>query len=211
MCWVMPPASPATTFAWRIASSSDVLPWSTWPITVTTGARGCSFSGLAAAGCAKNDSSKPVSCVEAELGGDLRRGGQRVDRGVDRQPSCRAPSACAARRAPSSRAGARARRPRSSLGSEQAARSDARAAAGRFDASRRLAAVRTPARDRPSPGGAPARPTAWRASVSCSRRFTTSRTQACAGGRSDRDPAARSGARGEALAALPSGLAASSA
>ncbi len=40
MCWVMPPASPATTLAWRIASSSDVLPWSTWPMIVTIGGRG---------------------------------------------------------------------------------------------------------------------------------------------------------------------------
>ena len=40
MCWVMPPASPSTTFGWRIRSSSGVLPWSTWPITVTTGGRG---------------------------------------------------------------------------------------------------------------------------------------------------------------------------
>ncbi len=40
MCWVMPPASPATTLALRIWSSSFVLPWSTWPITVITGGRG---------------------------------------------------------------------------------------------------------------------------------------------------------------------------
>ena len=40
MCWVMPPASPATTSVERMASSSEVLPWSTWPMTVTTGARG---------------------------------------------------------------------------------------------------------------------------------------------------------------------------
>ena len=39
MCWVMPPASPATTSVSRIASSSDVLPWSTWPMIVTTGGR----------------------------------------------------------------------------------------------------------------------------------------------------------------------------
>ena len=39
MCWVMPPASPAATSVERMASSSDVLPWSTWPMTVTTGAR----------------------------------------------------------------------------------------------------------------------------------------------------------------------------
>ena len=39
MCWVMPPASPAATFVLRIESSSVVLPWSTWPMIVTTGAR----------------------------------------------------------------------------------------------------------------------------------------------------------------------------
>ena len=37
MCWVMPPASPAATSVSRIASSSEVLPWSTWPMIVTTG------------------------------------------------------------------------------------------------------------------------------------------------------------------------------
>ena len=40
MCCVMPPASPSATFSLRIASRRDVLPWSTWPMTVTTGARG---------------------------------------------------------------------------------------------------------------------------------------------------------------------------
>ena len=39
MCWVMPPASRSATRVVRIESSSVVLPWSTWPITVTTGAR----------------------------------------------------------------------------------------------------------------------------------------------------------------------------
>ena len=39
MCWVMPPASPAATSVWRMASSSEVLPWSTWPRMVTTGGR----------------------------------------------------------------------------------------------------------------------------------------------------------------------------
>ena len=39
MCWVIPPASPATTSVSRIASSSEVLPWSTCPMIVTTGAR----------------------------------------------------------------------------------------------------------------------------------------------------------------------------
>ena len=41
MCWVMPPRSPAATSVARIASSRLVLPWSTWPMTVTMGARGC--------------------------------------------------------------------------------------------------------------------------------------------------------------------------
>ncbi len=40
MCWVMPPASPLTTLVSRMASSSEVLPWSTWPMMVTIGARG---------------------------------------------------------------------------------------------------------------------------------------------------------------------------
>ena len=44
MCWVMPPASPAATSVSRIASSSEVLPWSTWPMIVTTGGRSTSSS-----------------------------------------------------------------------------------------------------------------------------------------------------------------------
>ena len=44
MCWVIPPASPAATSVSRIASSSEVLPWSTWPMIVTTGARSTSSS-----------------------------------------------------------------------------------------------------------------------------------------------------------------------
>ena len=46
MCWVMPPASPAATSVSRMASSSEVLPWSTWPMIVTTGARGSSSSSV---------------------------------------------------------------------------------------------------------------------------------------------------------------------
>ena len=49
MCWVMPPASPAATLVERMASSSEVLPWSTWPMTVTTGARGAACAGSSAA------------------------------------------------------------------------------------------------------------------------------------------------------------------
>ena len=44
MCWVMPPASVETTDVLRIASSSVVLPWSTWPMIVTTGGRASSVS-----------------------------------------------------------------------------------------------------------------------------------------------------------------------
>ena len=47
MCCVMPPASPPATFVSRIASRSVVLPWSTWPMTVTTGTRATRSSGLA--------------------------------------------------------------------------------------------------------------------------------------------------------------------
>ena len=39
MCWVMPPASPSVTLVLRIASSREVLPWSTWPMTTTMGGR----------------------------------------------------------------------------------------------------------------------------------------------------------------------------
>ena len=47
MCWVMPPASRATTLVCLMASSSLVLPWSTWPMTVTTGGRGLQVGVLA--------------------------------------------------------------------------------------------------------------------------------------------------------------------
>ena len=39
MCWVIPPLSDFTTFDLRIRSSSEVLPWSTWPRMVITGGR----------------------------------------------------------------------------------------------------------------------------------------------------------------------------
>ena len=48
MCWVMPPASPPATLVARMASSSDVLPWSTWPMMVTTGGRGSRSAGSSA-------------------------------------------------------------------------------------------------------------------------------------------------------------------
>ena len=40
MCWVMPPVSPEATSDSRMRSNRVVLPWSTWPMTVTTGGRG---------------------------------------------------------------------------------------------------------------------------------------------------------------------------
>jgi hypothetical protein len=57
MCWVMPPASPAATLVSRMASRSDVLPWSTWPMTVITGARGTRSSGVDSPACSWTTSS----------------------------------------------------------------------------------------------------------------------------------------------------------
>src|SRR5574341_586881 len=57
MCWVIPPASVAVTLVWRMASRSDVLPWSTCPITVTTGARGRSSAGSSTAPTSSTSSS----------------------------------------------------------------------------------------------------------------------------------------------------------
>ena len=69
MCWVMPPASPATTSVSRIASSSDVLPWSTWPMIVTTGGRSISSSS---------------AVVEDGRLGDLLGGADHLDLAVER-------------------------------------------------------------------------------------------------------------------------------
>jgi len=49
VAWVMPPASPAATFVLRMRSRSDVLPWSTCPRIVTTGARGRTSTGVRSA------------------------------------------------------------------------------------------------------------------------------------------------------------------
>ena len=77
MCWVMPPASPETTLVLRMASSSEVLPWSTWPMMVTTGGRGCRLALVVARGLDDHvldvgfrDAADPV----AELLDDQRRG-----------------------------------------------------------------------------------------------------------------------------------------
>jgi hypothetical protein len=198
MCCVMPPASPATTLAWRIASSSEVLPWSTWPITVTTGGRGASLPDVGSLGCAKNSCSlKPVSCTSKPNSAATFAA---VATSIEVLIETIVPSAISLRWT----SGAfepswRARSPTEICPSMRNTRrwSDAdRAAAGRFSASRRLrrgeAAVRGSTVTWRRTG---ARPTAWRASVSCSRRLTTSRTSLR--WRPERSgPGARSGASG---------------
>ena len=73
MCWVMPPASPAATSVSRIASSSEVLPWSTWPMIVTTGGArlellvGVLELGLAAASSAAWTTSISLSNSSARI------------------------------------------------------------------------------------------------------------------------------------------------
>ena len=92
MCWVMPPRSPAATVVERIASSRLVLPWSTWPMTVTIGARStrlasssasssqsCSFAASAGAPLPSSSSSPRgdgglLGDLVAQLLGDQRRG-----------------------------------------------------------------------------------------------------------------------------------------
>ncbi len=54
MCCVMPPASPSATLVERMASRSEVLPWSTCPIKVTTGARTTTFSSPPSASAASS-------------------------------------------------------------------------------------------------------------------------------------------------------------
>ena len=67
MCCVIPPASPSATLSERIASRSEVLPWSTWPITVTTGARGNSTSSASAAMSSSNSCSMTISSNGTKL------------------------------------------------------------------------------------------------------------------------------------------------
>ena len=61
MCWVMPPASPAATSVSRIASSSEVLPWSTWPMIVTTGGRSTRSSSASSNSGSSGSSSAAVT------------------------------------------------------------------------------------------------------------------------------------------------------
>ena len=97
----MPPRSPAATSVVRIASSRLVLPWSTWPMTVTIGARGCEerrivlleedfLRGgrrgalLVALGGRAGGRRDRLGDLVAELAGDERRG-VAVDQLVDRR------------------------------------------------------------------------------------------------------------------------------
>src|SRR2546422_920441 len=77
MCWVIPPNSWATTSVLRIASSRSVLPWSTWPITVTTGGRGGGGSGPALHGASHGRSGRV----------DPRRAHSRFHLTVPRRPA----------------------------------------------------------------------------------------------------------------------------
>ena len=84
MCWVMPPASPATTLALRMRSSSLVLPWSTWPMTVMTGGPGdralvlvLVLEVLDAEDLLELDLLLLAGVDEADLGADL--GGEQLD------------------------------------------------------------------------------------------------------------------------------------
>ncbi len=82
----MPPASPPTTLVERMASSSEVLPWSTWPMMVTTGGRGTSVAGSSAASnrpSSTSDSATRLHRVAEFLGDEL--GGVGVDRVGDLQ------------------------------------------------------------------------------------------------------------------------------
>jgi hypothetical protein len=65
MCCVMPPASPAATRVVRMWSSSEVLPWSTWPMTVTTGARGWVGTSLASTSSARKASGSSSLAAKA--------------------------------------------------------------------------------------------------------------------------------------------------
>jgi hypothetical protein len=61
MCWVIPPASVSTTALSRMASSSVVLPWSTWPMIVTTGGLALRSSGSSS--YASGSSSSSSACL----------------------------------------------------------------------------------------------------------------------------------------------------
>ncbi len=61
MCCVIPPASVETTEVLRIASSNVVLPWSTWPMIVTTGGRATRSASLSSN--VSSSSSSSAACL----------------------------------------------------------------------------------------------------------------------------------------------------
>ena len=65
MCCVIPPASPSITLVFLIASSKEVLPWSTCPITTTTGGRGFKSSSLSSESSNRMSSSLTCSFLTA--------------------------------------------------------------------------------------------------------------------------------------------------
>src|SRR5690349_22851072 len=67
MCWVMPPASVLTTDDSRMASSSVVLPWSTWPMIVTTGGRSTRVVGSSSKTTSSSSSSSVCWIVISRL------------------------------------------------------------------------------------------------------------------------------------------------
>ena len=67
MCCVIPPASVSTTAVSRIASSSVVLPWSTWPMIVTTGGRASSDSSASSYDSGSASSSAACLIVTSRL------------------------------------------------------------------------------------------------------------------------------------------------
>src|SRR5712691_6860717 len=72
MYWVIPPASPAATLVLRIVSRSDVFPWSTWPIIVTTGGITTMLSSLREAIIASFADSPLLFCTAVVTVGALR-------------------------------------------------------------------------------------------------------------------------------------------
>src|SRR5437016_5833026 len=72
MCWVIPPYSCDATLVLRMASSRLVLPWSTCPITVTTGGLVvCHCSPGSAAGVSRVGASSVTSTRSGARGANL--------------------------------------------------------------------------------------------------------------------------------------------
>src|SRR5438128_9693180 len=67
MCCVIPPNSFSATFDLRIASRREVLPWSTWPMTVTTGGRSLSCAGSRSSSSTTSPSTERISTSTLNL------------------------------------------------------------------------------------------------------------------------------------------------